>query len=105
MALPMSLHQSIDYVFDFEDEQKAEEAFDRFLSETNANKNAFHYDYILTEDNGNVYINEIGETQNDLNGRRTMITDECLIEGVLEQNEVKRVKERYEELRYSNFSE
>jgi hypothetical protein len=94
----MSLHQSIDYKFDFENEQKAEEAFERFVSETNADKNAVLYDYILTEEDGNIYVNEIGEMQGRVNGRRTLITEEYLIEGVLEQEEVEKVKERYEEL-------
>lgn len=94
----MSLHNSIDYKFDFEDEQKAEQAFDRFLSETNAHKNALNYEYLLTAENGNLYVNEIGETQNSINGRRTLLTDGVLIEGVLEKSEIEKVKERYDEL-------
>ena len=94
----MSLHQSIDYENELECEEEAEEVFDRFLSETNADKNAIHYDYILIEDDGNIYVNELGEIQGQINGRRTLVTEENLIEGVLEENELEKVKERYEEL-------
>lgn len=94
----MSLHQSIDYEYDFEDELRAEEAFERFMSETNAARNAVHYDYLLTEESGNIYVNEIGEMAGDLNCRRTLIGDEVLIEGVLEQDKVEKVKEKYDRL-------
>lgn len=94
----MSLHQSIEYKFDFEDEDRAEEVFQRYLSETNADKNGVHYDYLLTEQNGNLYVNEIGEIDGVLNGRRSLLTDETVIEGVLDEGEVEEMKRRYDEL-------
>ena len=94
----MSLYQSIEYNFDFEDQDRAEEVFQKYLSETNADKNAIHYDYFLTEEEGNFYVNEIGEIDGVLNGRRSLVTDETVIEGVLDQGELEEMKRIYDEL-------
>ena len=96
MVLLMSLHQSIEYEFDFEDEEKADEVFQKYISETNASKNAIHYDYLLTEDEGNFYVNELGEMNGTLNGRRSLVTDEVVIEGVLEDEVAEEMKRRYD---------
>lgn len=103
----MSLHQSIDYQCGFEDEEKAEKIFQRYVAETNASRNAIHFDYLLTKEDGNFYVNELGEIDGNLSGRRTLVTDNLIIEGVLEENKLKEIKERYDELvkqSYSNSS-
>jgi len=100
----MSLHQSIEYQCGFEDEGKAEEIFQKYFAETNASRNAIHFDYLLTKENGNFYVNELGETNNDISGRRALITDNQLIEGVLKDEKLEEIKERYDELAKESYS-
>lgn len=92
----MSLHQHIDYESEIDDSERAEDVFSRFISETNANKNSVYYDYLLTEENGNTYVNELGGLDGT-SGRRALFTEEGFIEGVLEGDLARELKERYEE--------
>ena len=94
----MAIHNSIDYEDNLGNDERAEKAFEKFISETNAARNAVHYDYLITEEDGNIYVNEIGEVQGNLNGRRTLVGEDILIEGILEQDRVKEIKEEYERL-------
>lgn len=95
----MSLHQHIEYEYEFGDKEKAGEIFDKFLMETNASKNAAYYDYLLTYERGNYYVNELGEMSGVVNGRRALVTEDNVIEGVLEESSAEELKRRYEELR------
>jgi len=102
----MSIHHHLDYESDIDDPDRGEELIERFVDETNASTNAVNYEYLLTEEDGCFYVNELGTINGRVNGRRALITDEIVIEGVLEEGIAIKLKKRYESLSedYSNSS-
>lgn len=92
------------------EEALAETVFERYWEENNPSLNAINYDYLISEDEGNYYVDEIGELQGRTSVRRTLIYDPedefVIIEAPLNDDLAKLQKERYENLgSYSNFSE
>ncbi len=100
----MSIHHHLEYESELDDPEEADEIMERFFDETNAEKQAPYFDYLLTEDDGNRYVNEIGTMDGNVKGRRALVTDEYVIEGVLDDELAEEIKERYEELEGSYSS-
>ncbi len=102
----MSIHQHLEYESELDDPDKADNILETFFEETNAEKHAPYYDYLLTEEGDNFYVNEIGTLDKSIKGRRALVIDEHVIEGVLEEEIAEEMKRRYEELEtsYSNSS-
>ena len=87
----------IDYVSE-PDVPDSESVFKEFLDETNAQLNGMNFRYVITEEEGNVYVDELSYLDGFLSCRRALITDEYIIEGRLRDDLVKEIEEKYEEL-------
>jgi hypothetical protein len=95
----MSLHQSIEFQVDLDDEVEAEKVFERYLEKTNAKRNVLNFEYLITEEDGDIYINEIGEDDGGVNARRAVIDDGEVEENVLSQEQAEELKNKYEEVK------
>jgi hypothetical protein len=93
----MSLHQSIEFQVDLDDEVEAEKVFEMYLEKTNAKRNVLNFEYLITEEDEDIYINEIGGDDGGVNARRAVIDDGKVVENVLSQ-EAEEVKNKYEVL-------
>jgi hypothetical protein len=102
----VAAHERLDYKTELEREI-ADEVFEAYWENDNPSVNSVHYDYLIHEDDGNIYVDEIGELDGNVSVRRSLIVDfedQTTIEGLLTDNLAEIQKERYEEMSYSNSS-
>lgn len=87
------------YRTNLEDEDKANEIFERFVRETNAVKYVASpaMDYIVTEDE-TPEVYELRRTENSISAVKAMILEDTVVEGSIEEEKVEEISEWYEEL-------
>lgn len=95
----MSIHRSLDFETDLDDGELSEEVFQRYLDETNAKKNALNFEYLVSKEDGYIYVDEIGGDDDGVNARRALITDGEIVEGVLTDEEAEEAKSKYEDVK------
>lgn len=98
----MSLHQGIDYIVDADDEDRADNVMERFMHDTNAAANAANFQYVVSEKDGNFFIDEFGTLDSKVNARRIFVDDDGFVEEVLNPGRAEELREEYSS--YSGFT-